>query len=196
MELRTAIEALSPITKNRALDTLPALQHIALYADPDGNLTGALATDRYILARIGEPDDAPAAYLNLVQAAQVLAQLKARSTSILSPKLDREAGTILGIPVTMPDDMGAFTYPSHIAKILDDALAAEETQLPVHAGLVLPVMEMLTKVLKPMNRGKSSRNRNNVGLRLAARGNVILTTVEDLTLIVMPRRGFTTDKHA
>ena len=185
MELRTAIEALSPITKNRALDTTPVLQHIVLYADPDGNITGALATDRYILARIGEPDDAPAAYLNLVQAAQVLAQLKA--TIFAQPKLDREAGTILGIPVTMPDDMGGH-YPSTVTKILDEALAKEETQLPVHAGLGLSVMEMLVKVLKPLNRGKSARNRNDLGLRLAARGNVLVTSVDDLTLIVMPLR--------
>ena len=51
MELRTALEALTPITSQRFLATNPVLQHIELYADSDGYLTGALATDRYVVAR-------------------------------------------------------------------------------------------------------------------------------------------------
>ena len=186
MELRTALEALTPITSQRMLDTLPALQNIELYADLEGNIIGAMATDRYVLARIGEHGD-PAAYVSPVQAKQLLAQLKAAPYNMDAPILDREAGTILGIPVTMPDRMGA-QFPSAATKILDEALAKEETQLPTHAGISLSIMELVTKIVKPLNRGKTSRNRNNVGLRLAARGNVILTAVDDLTLIVMPLR--------
>ena len=184
MELRTALEALTPITSQRMLDTLPALQNIELYADPEGNITGALATDRYVLARYGVQGE-PSAYVSPVQAKQLLAQLKA--TIFVQPTLDREAGTILGIPVTMPDDM-AGQYPSTAAKILDEALAKDETQLPLGTGISLSIMELVTKIIKPLHRGKSARNKNNLGLRLAARGNVILTQVDDLTFIVMSMR--------
>ena len=186
MELRTALESLSPITSQRMLDTLPALQNIELYADPDGNITGAMATDRYVLARYGVQGE-PAAYVSPVQAKQLLAQLKANSYSMIQPILDREAGTILGIPVTMPDDM-AGQFPSAATKILDEALAKEETQLPLGTGISLSIMELVVKILKPLNRGKSSRNRSTLGLRLAARDNVLVTTVDELTLLVMPLR--------
>ena len=49
-------------------------------------------------------------------------------------------------------------------------------------------MELAVKVVKPLNRGKSAGDRNNLGLRLEARGNVILTQIDDLTLLVMPMR--------
>ena len=186
MELRTALEALTPITSQRMLDTFPALQNIELYADPYGNLIGAMATDRYVLARYGVQGE-PSAYVNPVQAKQLLAQLKANKTSILPPKLDREAGTILGIPVTMPDRLEA-QYPSAAAKILDEALAKDETQLPLGTGISLSIMELVSKILKPLNRGKTSRNKNNLGLRLAARGSAIVTTIDELTLLVMPLR--------
>ena len=104
MELRTALEALTPITSQRFLDTFPVLRHIELYADSDGYLTGALATDRYVVALVGTHDD-PAAYIDPVQAKQLLAHLKAHKNSMIPPMINREAGTILGIPVTMPDDL-------------------------------------------------------------------------------------------
>ena len=185
MDFRTTLEALTPIISQRSLDTTPVFQYIELYTDPDGNITGALATDRYVLARVGESGDA-AAYINPVQAKQLLAQLKA--TVFASPMLDREAGTILGIPVTMPDDIPG-QYPSSVARLLSDAESAEPSELPLGTGLSLSVMELVVKVVKPLNRGKSARYRkNDLGLRLEAHGNVILTHIDDLTFIVMPTR--------
>ena len=186
MELRTALEALTPITSQRFLATLPVLQHIELSADSDGYLTGALATDRYVVARVGTHGD-PAAYINPVQAKQLLAHLRAHKNSMIPPMLDREAGTILGIPVTMPDDLPG-QYPSAVARILSDAEDAAPSELPLGTGLGLSVMELAVKVIKPLNRGKSARGRNNMGLRLEARGNNILTQIDDLTLLVMPMR--------
>lgn len=186
MELRTALEALTPITSQRFLDTFPVLRHIELYADSDGYLTGALATDRYVVARVGTHGD-PAAYIDPVQAKQLLAHLRAHKNSMIPPMLDREAGTILGIPVSMPDDLPG--YPSAVARILSDAEDAAPSELPLGTGLGLSVMELAVKVIKPLNRGKSARGRNNImGLRLEARGNVILTQMDDLTLLVMPMR--------
>ena len=101
--------------------------------------------------------------------------------------LDREAGTILGIPVTMPDDLPG-QYPRAVARILSDAEDAAPSVLPLNTGLGLSVMELAVKVIKPLNRGKSARGRNNMGLRLEARGNNILTQIDDLTLLVMPMR--------
>ena len=184
MELRTALEALTPITSQRFLDTLPVLKHIELYADSDGYLTGALATDRYVVALVGTHGD-PAAYIDPVQAKQLLAHLRAHKNSMIPPMLDREAGTILGIPVTMPDDLPG-QYPSAVARILSDAEDAAPSALPLGAMLSLSVMELAVKVIKPINRGKSARGRNNMGLRLEARGNVILTQIDDLTLLVVP----------
>ena len=184
MELRTALEALTPITSQRVLGTIPVLQHIELYADSDGYLTGALATDRYVVARVGTHGD-PAAYINPVQAKQLLAHLRAHKNSMIPPMLDREAGTILGIPVTLPDDLPG-QYPSAVARILSDAEDAAPSELPLGTGLVLSIMELAVKVIKPLNRGKSARDRNNLGLRLEARGKVILTQIDDLTLAVLP----------
>ena len=186
MELRTALEALTPITSQRVLDTFPVLQHIELYADSDGYLTGALATDRYVVALVGTHDD-PAAYIDPVQAKQLLAHLRAHKYSMIPPMLDREAGTILGIPVTLPDDLPGH-YPSPVARILSDAEDAAPSKLPLGTGLGLSIMELAVKVIKPFNRGKSAKNKNNLGLRLEARGNVILTQIDDLTLVVMPMR--------
>ena len=186
MELRTALEALTPITSQRFLDTTPVLQHIEIYADSDGCLTGALATDRYVVALVGTHGD-PAAYINPVQAKQLLAHLRAHKNSIIPPMLDREAGTILGIPVTMPDDLPG-QYPSAVARILSNAEDAAPSELPLSTGLGLSVMETVVKIVKPFNRGKSARGRNNLGLRLEARGNVILTQIDDLTFLVMPMR--------
>ena len=185
MELRTALEALTPITSQRFLDTFSVLRHIELYADSDGYLTGALATDRYVVALVGTHDD-PAAYIDPVQAKQLLAHLRARN-SMIPPMLDREAGTILGIPVSMPDDLPG-QYPSAVARILSDAEDAAPSALPLGTGLGLSVMELAVKVIKPLNRGKSARGRNNMGLRLEARGGKILTQIDDLTLLVMPMR--------
>ena len=184
MELRTALEALTPITSQRFLDKLPVLQHIEIYADSDGYITGALATDRYVVARVGTHGD-PAAYVNPVQAKQLLAHLRAHKNDVIPPMLDREAGTILGIPVTMPDDLPG-SYPSTVARILSNAEDAAPSELPLGTGLGLSVMELAVKVIKPLNRGKSAKVRNNLGLRLEARGNVILTQIDDLTLLVMP----------
>ena len=186
MELRTALEALTPITSQRFLDTFPVLRHIELYADSDGYLTGALATDRYVVALVGTHGD-PAAYIDPVQAKQLLAHLRAHKNSMIPPMLDREAGTILGIPVSMPDDLPG-QYPSAVARILSDAEDAAPSELPLSTGLGLSVMELAVKVIKPLNRGKSARGRNNMGLRLEARGNTILTQIDDLTLVVMPMR--------
>ena len=186
MELRTALEALTPITSQRFLDTLPVLQHIELYADSDGHLTGALATDRYVVALVGTHDD-PAAYIDPVQAKQLLAHLRAHKYSTIPPMLDREAGTILGIPVSMPDDLPG-QYPSAVARILSDAEDAAPSELPLSTGLDLSIMELAVKVIKPLNRGKSSKGRNNLGLRLEARGNVIRTQIDDLTILVKPMR--------
>ena len=185
MELRTALEALTPITSQRFLDAFPVLQHIELYADSDGYITGALATDRYVVALVGTHGD-PAAYIDPVQAKQLLAHLRAKN-SMIPPMLDREAGTILGIPVTMPDDLLG-RYPSAVARILSDAEDAAPSELPLRTGLGLSIIELAVKVIKPLNRGKSARDRNNLGLRLEARGNVILTQIDDLTLVVMPMR--------
>ena len=185
MELRTALEALTPITSQRFLDTLPALQHIELYADSDGYIAGALATDRYVVARVGTHGD-PAAYIGPVQAKQLLAHLRAHK-ELSPPRLDREAGTILGIPVTMPDDLPG-RYPSAVARILSNAEDAAPSELPLGTGLGLSIMELAVKVIKPLNRGKSAKGRNNTGLRLEARGNVILTQIDDLTIVVMPMR--------
>ena len=184
MELRTALEALTPITSQRVLDTSPVLQHIELYADSDGHITGALATDRYVVALVGTHGD-PAAYIDPVQAKQLLAHLRANKNSMIPPMLDREAGTILGIPVSMPDDLPG-RYPSAVARILSNAKDAAPSELPLGTGLGLSVMELAVKVIKPLNRGKSTRGRNNMGLRLEARGNVVLTQIDDLTLLVMP----------
>ena len=184
MELRTALEALTPITSQRFLATFPVLQHIELYADSDGYITGALATDRYVVARVGTHGD-PAAYINPVQAKQLLAHLRAHKTGMIPPMLDREAGTILGIPVTLPDDLPV-QYPSAIARILSDAEDAAPSELPLGTGLSLSVMELAVKAIKPLYRGKSARGRDNLGLRLEARGTVILTQIDDLTLLVMP----------
>ena len=186
MELRTALEALTPITSQRFLDTVPVLQHIELYADSDGYLTGALATDRHVLALVGTHDD-PAAYIDPVQAKQLLAHLRSHKNSMIPPMLDREAGTILGIPVTLPDDMPA-QYPRAVARILSKAEDAAPSELPLGTGLGLSIMELAVKVIKPLNRGKSAKGRNNLGLRLEARGNVILTQIDDLALLVMPIR--------
>ena len=186
MELRTALEALTPITSQRFLDAFPVLQHIELYADSDGYLTGALATDRYVVALVGTHGD-PAAYIDPVQAKQLLAHLKAHKNSMIPPMLDREAGTILGIPVTMPDDLPG-QYPSTVARILSGAEDAAPAELPLGTGLGLSIMELAVKVIKPLNRGKSARDRNNLGLRLEARGNVILTQIDDMALVVMPVR--------
>ena len=101
--------------------------------------------------------------------------------------LDRKAGTILGIPVTMPDDLPG-QYPSTVARILSNAEDAAPSELPLSTGLGLSVMELAVKVIKPLNRGKSAGVRNNLGLRLEARGSAILTQIEDLTLLVMPMR--------
>ena len=185
MDLRTALEALTPITSQRFLDTFPVLRHIELYADSDGHLTGALATDRYVVARVGTHGD-PAAYIDPVQAKQLLAHLRAHK-SVIPPMLDRKAGTILGIPVSMPDGLPG-QYPSAVARILKDAEEATPSELPLGIGLSLSVMELAVKIIKPLNRGKSARGRNTLGLRLEARGNVILTQIDDLTLIVMPMR--------
>ena len=184
MELRTALEALTPITSQRFLDTTPVLRHIELYADSDGHLTGALATDRYVVALVGTQDD-PAAYIDPVQAKQLLAHLRAHKNSMIPPMLDRETGTILGIPVTMPDDLPG-QYPSTVARILSNAEDAAPSELPLGTGLGLSAMELAVKIIKPLYRGKSARDRNNLGLRLEARGKVILTQIEDLTLLVMP----------
>ena len=186
MELRTALEALTPITSQRFLDTFPVLQHIELYADSDGYLTGALATDRYVVALVGTHGD-PAAYIDPVQAKQLLAHLRAHKNSMIPPMLDREAGTILGIPVSMPDDLPG-QYPSTVARILSDAEDAAPSELPLGARLSLSIMELAVKVIKPLNRGKSARGRNNMGLWLEARGNMILTQIDDLTLLVVPLR--------
>lgn len=186
MELRTALEALTPITSQRFLDTLPVLRHIELYADSDGYITGALASDRYVAALVGTHGD-PAAYIDPVQAKQLLAHLKAHKYSTIPPMLDREAGTILGIPVTMPDDLPSL-YPSAVARIISDAEDAAPSELPLSTGLSLSVMELAVKVIKPLNRGKSARGRNNLGLRLEARGVVILTQIDDLKLVVMSMR--------
>ena len=184
MELRTALEALTPITSQRVLDAFPVLQHIEIYADSDGYITGALATDRYVVARVGTHGD-PAAYIDPVQAKQLLAHLRAHKNSVVPPMLDREAGTILGIPVTMPDDLPG-SYPSKVARILSNAEDAAPSELPLSTGLSLSIMELAVKVIKPLNRGKSAKGRNNLGLRLEARGHVILTQIDDLTLLVMP----------
>lgn len=184
MELRTALEALTPITSQRFLDTLPVLRHIELYADSDGYITGALASDRYVAALVGTHGD-PAAYIDPVQAKQLLAQL--RAYTVIPPMLDREAGTILGIPVTMPDDLPT-PYPSAVARIISDAEDAAPSELPLSTGLSLSVMELAVKIVKPLNRGKSARGRNNLGLRLEARGVVILTQIDDLKLVVMSMR--------
>ncbi len=186
MELRTALEALTPITSQRFLATFPVLQHIEIYADSDGYLTGALATDRYAVALVGTHGD-PAAYINPVQAKQLLAHLRAHKNSMIPPMLDREAGTILGIPVTMPDDLPG-QYPSPVARILSYAVDAAPSELPLSTGLSVSVMELAVKVIKPLNRGASARGKNNLGLRLEARGNTILTQRDDLTLLVMPMR--------
>ena len=186
MELRTALEALTPITSQRCLDTFPVLQHIELYADSNGYLTGALATDRYVVALVGTHGD-PAAYIDPVQAKQLLAHLRAHKNSMIPPMLDREAGTILGIPVSMPDDLPG-QYPSAVARILSNAVDAAPSELPLGTGLGLSVMELAVKVIKPLNRGKSARGRNNMGLCLEARGNMILTQIDDLTLLVMSMR--------
>ena len=186
MELRTALEALTPITSQRFLDTNPVLQHIEIYADSDGYLTGALATDRYVVARVGTHGD-PAAYINPVQAKQLLAHLRAHKSSVIPPTLDREAGTILGIPVTMPDDLPG-QYPSTVARILSNAEDAAPAELPLGTGLGLSAMELAVKIIKPLYRGMSARDRNNLGLRLEARGSAILTQIDDLTLLVMPMR--------
>ena len=184
MELRTALEALTPITSQRFLDAFPVIQHIELYADSDGYITGALATDRYIVALVGTHGD-PAAYIDPVQAKQLLAHLRAHKNSMIPPMLDREAGTILGIPVSMPDDLPG-QYPSAVARILSDAEEAYARELPLGTGLGLSIMELAVKVIKPLNRGKSARGRNNLGLRLEARGKVILTQIDDLILLVLP----------
>ena len=186
MELRTALEALTPITSQRFLNTVPVLQHIEIYADSDGCITGALATDRYVVALVGTHGD-PAAYIGPVQAKQLLAHLKAHTNSMIPPMLDREAGTILGIPVTMPDDLPG-QYPSAVARILSDAEDAAPSELPLGTGLGLSIMELAVKIIKPLNRGKSARDRNNLGFRLEARGSAILTQIDDLTLLVMPMR--------
>ena len=186
MELRTALEALTPITSQRFLDTFPVLRHIEIYADSDGYITGALATDRYVVALVGTHGD-PAAYIDPVQAKPLLAHLKAHKNSMIPPTLDRETGTILGIPVTLPDDLPG-RYPSAVARILSDAEDAAPSELPLGSGLGLSVMELAVKVIKPLNRGKSAKVRNNLGLRLEARGNVIITQIDDLTLSVMPMR--------
>ena len=186
MELRTALDALTPITSQRVLGSFPVLQHIELYADSDGYITGALATDRYVIALVGTHDD-PAAYIDPVQAKQLLAHLRAHKNGMIPPMLDREAGTILGIPVTMPDDLPG-RYPSAVARILSNAEDAAPSELPLNTGLGLSVMELAVKVIKPLNRGKSARGRNNLGLRLEARGDVILTHIDDLTILVMPMR--------
>ena len=186
MELRTALEALTPICSQRFLDTTPVLRHIEIYADSDGTLTGALATDRYVVARVGVHGD-PAAYIDPVQAKQLLAHLRAHKNSMVPPTLDREAGTILGIPVTLPDNMPV-QYPSAVARILSDAEDAAPSELPLGTGLGLPAMELAVKIIKPLYRGKSARDRNSLGLRLEARGNVIITQMDDLTLGVMPMR--------
>lgn len=186
MELRTALEALTPITSQRFLDAFPVLQHIELYADSDGYLTGALASDRYVAALVGTHDD-PAAYIDPVQAKQLLAHLRSHKNSMIPPMLDREAGTILGIPVSMPDNLPT-PYPSAVARIISDAEDAAPSALPLGTGLSLSVMELAVKVIKPLNRGKSARGRNTLGLRLEARGNKILTQIDDLTLVVMPMR--------
>ena len=144
------------------------------------------AYKRYNVALVGTHGD-PAAYIDPVQAKQLLAQLKAHKYSMIPPTLDREAGTILGIPVTMPDDLSV-QYPSAVARILSDAELAAPAELPLGTGLGLPVMELAVKVVKPLYRGKSARDRNNLGLRLEARGNTILTQIDDLTLLVMPMR--------
>ena len=186
MELRTALEALTPITSQRILNTFPVLQHIELSADSDGYLTGALATDRYVVARVGTHGD-PAAYINPVQAKQLLAHLRAHKTGMIPPMLDREAGTILGIPVSMPDNLPG-QYPSAVARIISDAEDAAPSELPLGTGLGLSVMELAVKVIKPLYRGKSARDRNSLGLRLDARGNAILTQIDELKLVVMPMR--------
>ena len=186
MELRTALEALTPITSQRFLDAFPVLRHIEIYADSDGYITGALATDRYVVALVGTHGD-PAAYIDPVQAKQLLAHLRAHKYSMIPPMLDREAGTILGIPVSMPVSMPG-RYPSAVARILSDAEDAAPSELPLGTGLSLSIMDLAVKVVKPLNRGKSARGRNNLGLRLEARGNVILTQIYDLTLLVMPMR--------
>ena len=186
MKLRTALETLTPITSQRFLEEYPVFQHIELYADADGNITGALATDRYVIARIGESSE-PAAYINLVQAKQLLVQLRANKYSTIQPMLDREAGTILGIQVTMPDDMIA-QYPSSVTKIISDAEAATPSELPLASGLSLPIMELAVKIIKPLYRGESAKSRSSLGLRLEARDNLILTHIDDLTLVVMPMR--------
>ena len=184
MELRTALEALTPITSQRFLDTLPVLQHIELYADSDGYLTGALATDRYVVALVGTHGD-PAAYIDPVQAKQLLAHLRAHKNSMIPPMLDREAGTILGIPVTMPDNLPGH-YPSTVARILSNAEDAAPSELPLSTGISLSIMELAVKVIKPLNRGKAARGRDNLGLRLEARGDKILTQIDDLSLLVLP----------
>ena len=186
MELRTALEALTPITSQRFLSTFPVLQHIEIYADSNGFLTGALATDRYVVALVGTHDD-PAAYIDPVQAKQLLAHLRAHTNSMIPPMLDRETGTILGIPVSMPDDLPG-QYPSTVARILSNAEDAAPSELPLGTGLGLSAMELAVKVVKPLYRGKSAKVRNNLGLRLEARGNVVLTQIDDLTLLVMPMR--------
>ena len=186
MELRTALEALTPITSQRSLDTVPVLRHIEIYADSDGYITGALATDRRVLALVGTHGD-PAAYIDPVQAKQLLAHLRSHKNSMIPPMLDRETGTILGIPVSMPDDLPG-KYPSAVARILSDAEDAAPSELPLGARLSLSIMELAVKVIKPLNRGKSARGRNTMGLRLEARGNVILTQIDDLTLLVVPLR--------
>ena len=186
MELRTALDALTPITSQRFLDTNPVLQHIELYADSDGTITGALATDRYVVARVGTHGD-PAAYINPVQAKQLLAHLRAHKNSVIPPMLDREAGTILGIPVTMPDDLPG-QYPSTVARILSNAEDAAPSELPLGTGLGLSIMELAVKVIKPLNRGKSASGRDNLGLRLEARGDTILTQIDDLKILVKPMR--------
>ena len=168
MELRTAIEALTPITSQRSLATVPVLQHIELYADSDGFITGALATDRYVVALVGTHGD-PAAYVNPVQAKQLLAHLRAHKYSMIPPMLDREAGTILGIPVTMPDDLPG-QYPCTVARILSNAEDAAPAELPLGTGLGLSIMELAVKVIKPLNRGKSARGRDNMGLGLRREG--------------------------
>ena len=134
--------------------------------------------------RVGGHGD-PAAYIDPVQAKQLLAHLRAHKNSVIPPMLDREAGTILGIPVTMPDDLPG-QYPSTVARILSNAEDAAPSELPLSTGLGLSIMELAVKVIKPLNRGKSAGGRNKLGLRLEARGSVILTRIDDLTLLVMP----------
>ena len=106
---------------------------------------------------------------------------------MIPPMLDRETGTILGIPVTLPDNLPG-RYPSPVARILSDAELAAPTELPLGTGLGLSIMGLAVKVIKPFNRRKSAKDRNNLGLRLEARGIVIRTQIDELTLLVLPMR--------